>query len=240
MNKKLEKDIYLSDLIDSYDAIFLGFGASIGKRMDAKNNNINGVIDANDFLEKMYKNNHHLFKNVKDCLVIGGGNTAIDAARVAKKELGCNVSIVYRRSEKEMPARKVEILNAKKDNIEFNFLSNPIAYIGTDTVKEVECIKMKLVEVEGQRARPVVIENSNYIIKADLVIEAISSSIDNNLTKLLDTHSWGGIIINENMQTSIDKVFAGGDCVSGPSLVVTAMKDGIKAAKCINQYLKDK
>ena len=239
MNKELEKDIYLSDLIDSYDAIFLGFGASIGKRMDAKNNNIDGVIDANDFLEKMYKNQKHLFSNVKDCLVIGGGNTAIDAARVAKKDLGCNVSIIYRRSEKEMPARKVEILNAKNDNIDFNFLSNPIAYIGEDKVKEVECIKMKLVEVDGQRARPVVVENSNYIIKADLVIEAISSSIDTNLTKLLDTHSWGGIKVNENMQTSIPKVFAGGDCVSGPSLVVTAMKDGILAAKNIDKFIKE-
>ena len=238
MNKELEKDIYLNDLIDSYDAIFLGFGASIGKRMDAKNNNIDGVIDANDFLEKMYKNQKHLFSDVKDCLVIGGGNTAIDAARVAKKNLGCNVSIVYRRSEKEMPARKVEILNAKNDNIDFNFLSNPIAYIGNDKVKEVECIKMKLVEVEGQRARPVVIDNSNYIIKADLVIEAISSSIDTNLTKLLETHSWGGIKVNENMQTSIPKVFAGGDCVSGPSLVVTAMKDGILAAKNIDKFIK--
>lgn len=239
MNKELEKDIYLNDLIDSYDAIFLGFGASIGKRMDAKNNNIDGVIDANDFLEKMYKNQKHLFSDVKDCLVIGGGNTAIDAARVAKKNLGCNVSIVYRRSEKEMPARKVEILNAKNDNIDFNFLSNPIAYIGNDKVKEVECIKMKLVEVEGQRARPVVIDNSNYIIKADLVIEAISSSIDTNLTKLLETHSWGGIKVNENMQTSIPKVFAGGDCVSGPSLVVTAMKDGILAAKNIDKFIKE-
>ena len=238
MNKELEKDIYLNDLIDSYDAIFLGFGACIGKRMDAKNNNIDGVIDANDFLEKMYKNQKHLFSDVKDCLVIGGGNTAIDAARVAKKNLGCNVSIVYRRSEKEMPARKVEILNAKNDNIDFNFLSNPIAYIGNDKVKEVECIKMKLVEVEGQRARPVVIDNSNYIIKADLVIEAISSSIDTNLTKLLETHFWGGIKVNENMQTSIPKVFAGGDCVSGPSLVVTAMKDGILAAKNIDKYIK--
>ena len=85
----------------------------------------------------MYKNQKHLFSDVKDCLVIGGGNTAIDAARVAKKNLGCNVSIVYRRSEKEMPARKVEILNAKNDNIDFNFLSNPIAYIGNDKVKEV-------------------------------------------------------------------------------------------------------
>ena len=165
LNTKLEKDIFLKDLTNQYDAIFLGFGASVGKRMDATNNNINGVIDANDFLEKMYKNNLELFDNVKDCLVIGGGNTAIDAARVAKRKLNCNVSIVYRRSEKEMPARKDEILKAKNDNIEFNFLSNPIAYIGENNVSEVECIKMKLVEVEGQRARPVVIENSNYFIK---------------------------------------------------------------------------
>ena len=240
LNTKLEKDIFLKDLTNQYDAIFLGFGASVGKRMDATNNNINGVIDANDFLEKMYKNNLELFDNVKDCLVIGGGNTAIDAARVAKRKLNCNVSIVYRRSEKEMPARVDEIKKAKEDNIDFNFLSNPIAYIGENSVSEVECIKMKLVAVEGQRARPVVIENSNYKIKADLVVEAISSSIDTNLTKSLNTHPWGGIIVNENMQTSIDKVFAGGDCVSGPDLVVTAMKDGIKAAKCINQYLKDK
>ena len=240
LNTKLEKDIFLKDLTNQYDAIFLGFGASVGKRMDATNNNINGVIDANDFLEKMYKNNLELFDNVKDCLVIGGGNTAIDAARVAKRKLNCNVSIVYRRSEKEMPARVDEIKKAKEDNIDFNFLSNPIAYIGENSVSEVECIKMKLVAVEGQRARPVVIENSNYKIKADLVVEAISSSIDTNLTKSLNTHSWGGIIVNENMQTSIDKVFAGGDCVSGPDLVVTAMKDGIKAARCIDKYLKDK
>lgn len=237
LNKQLEKDIYLSNLVNEYDAIFLAFGASIGKRMDAKNNNIAGVIDANDFLEKMYKNNLDNFKDIKNCLVIGGGNTAIDAARVAKRKLNCDVSIVYRRSENEMPARKDEILKAKNDNICFNFLSNPIAYIGNAKVSEVECIKMELVKVDNDRPRPVVIENSNYIIKADLVIEAISSSVDSSLTKMLSIHSWGGIIINENMQTSIDKVFAGGDCVSGPSLVVLAMKDGIKAANSIDKFL---
>ena len=240
LNTELEKDIFLSKLVSSYDAIFLAFGAGIGKRMDAKNNNIKGVIDANDFLEKMYKKRYDLFTHVNNCLVIGGGNTAIDAARVAKKELGCNVSIVYRRSEKEMPARKDEILKAKNDNIEFNFLSNPIAYIGENNVEEVECIKMELVAVEGQRARPVVIENSNYLIKAELIVEAISSSVDSNLTKMLDTTSWGTIKVNENMQTSIDKVFAGGDCVNGPDLVVTAMRDGLKAASNIDNYLKGK
>ena len=239
-NKELEKDIFMSSLIENYDAIFLGFGASVGKRMDAKNNNLKGIVDANEFLEKMYKNNTKEYEHVKSCIVIGGGNTAIDAARVAKKQLNCDVSIVYRRSEAEMPARIDEIKRAKEDNVNFNFLSVPIAYVGEETVLEAECIKMKLVAVEGQRARPVVIENSNFFIKTDLVIEAISSGIDSNLTKMLETNSWGGIVVNDKLQTSIEKVFAGGDCVSGPSLVVLAMKDGIKAANCIDEFLKGK
>lgn len=237
LNKELEKDVFLSSLINDYDAIFLGFGASIGKRMDAKNNNLKGIIDANEFLEKMYKKNTTEFENVKNCIVIGGGNTAIDAARVAKKQLNCEVSIVYRRSEAEMPARIDEIKRAKEDNISFNFLSNPIAYVGEESVSEAECIKMRLVAEEGKRPRPVVIENSNFFIKAELVIEAISSGIDSNLTRMVDTNSWGGIIINDKLQTSIPKVFAGGDCVSGPSLVVLAMKDGILAANSIDEFL---
>ena len=237
LNKELEKDVFLSSLINDYDAIFLGFGASIGKRMDAKNNNLKGIIDANEFLEKMYKKNTKEFENVKNCIVIGGGNTAIDAARVAKKQLNCEVSIVYRRSEAEMPARIDEIKRAKEDNISFNFLSNPIAYVGEDSVSEAECIKMRLVAEEGKRPRPVVIENSNFFIKAELVIEAISSGIDSNLTRMVDTNYWGGIIVNDKLQTSIPKVFAGGDCVSGPSLVVLAMKDGILAANSIDEFL---
>lgn len=237
LNKELEKDVFLSSLINDYDAIFLGFGASIGKRMEAKNNNLKGIIDANEFLEKMYKKNTTEFENVKNCIVIGGGNTAIDAARVAKKQLNCEVSIVYRRSEAEMPARIDEIKRAKEDNISFNFLSNPIAYVGEESVSEAECIKMRLVAEEGKRPRPVVIENSNFFIKAELVIEAISSSIDSNLTRMVDTNSWGGIIVNDKLQTSIPKVFAGGDCVSGPSLVVLAMKDGILAANSIDEFL---
>ena len=98
---------------------------------------------------------------------------------------------------------------------------------------------MELVEVENGRAKPVVIANSNFKVKADLVIEAISSAIDPTLTTNLKTHSWGGIIVNENMQTSIEKVFAGGDCVNGPSLVVKAMKDGINAADCINIFIQN-
>ena len=238
MNKEYNKDISLEYLCSNYDAIFLGFGASIGKKMEAKNNNIKGIVDANEFLLNMYEKNDKHYINCKNILVIGGGNTAIDAARVAKRKLNSNVTIVYRRSENEMPARKVEISKAKEDGINFYFLANPIAYHGEKSVFDVECIKMRLEKVDGDRARPVVIENSNFIIKADLVIEAISSSIDSSLTNDLATHSWGGIVVNENQQTSIDKVFAGGDCSQGPSLVVKAMKDGIKAAESIDKFIK--
>ena len=105
-------------------------------------------------------------------------------------------------------------------------------------LEEVECINMELVASNEGRARPIEIKDSNFKIKCDLLIEAISSYVDNNLTTSLDTQSWGGIIIDENSKTSNDKVFAGGDCVRGPSLVVLAMVDGIKAAKKIDEYVK--
>lgn len=237
-NKELNKDFKLDDILNKYDAIFIGFGASISKRMGIDNSNLKGVIDANDFLEKVHKNNIDEYKNYKNIFVIGGGNTAIDAALCAKK-ISDSVTIIYRRSENEMPARKDEIRKCKEENIKFNFLTNPIQYIGKDKLEEIECIKMELVEVENGRAKPVVIANSNFKVKADLVIEAISSAIDPTLTTNLKTHNWGGIIVNENMQTSIEKVFAGGDCVNGPSLVVKAMKDGINAADCINIFIQD-
>lgn len=237
MNTTLQKDIFIEDLIDKYDAIYLAIGASVSKKMEAKNNEIKGVIDANDFLEKMYRKDFAQFKNIKNCLVIGGGNTAIDAARSAKRLLDCNVSIVYRRSENEMPANKKDINLAKIDGVEFNFLSNPIEYIGNETVTEVECIKMKLEKVDNDRPRPIIIENSNYKIKAELVIEAISSQVDTNISKYFKTTKWKTIEVDEKMQTSISKVFAGGDVVSGPSLVVSAMKDGMKAAISIDDFL---
>ena len=239
MNKKLSKDILLNDLLEKYDAIFLGFGASIGKTMNIEGNKLDNIVDANYFLEKMYKKSFDL-TNFNNIIVVGGGNTAIDTARVAKRNSKANVSIVYRRSEKEMPARVNEYMQAINDGISFNFLTNPVRFLGNEKVSKVECIKMELVKVDNDRARPVEIKDSNFTIDADLVVLAISSGIDSNLTNQLQTTSWGGIIVNENMQTSIDKVFAGGDCVNGPSLVVTAMKDGIKAAKSIDEYLNKK
>ena len=239
MNTSLSKDIFIEDLSKQYDAIFLGFGASIGKKMGVDGEQLENVIDANLFLKLMYENAFDLstFKNI---IVVGGGNTAIDAARVAIKNAKAKVNIVYRRSINEMPARIDEYNKAVNDNVKFNFLTNPIRFMGDKKVSQIECIKMELVNSSDNRPRPVEIKDSNFIIDADLVILAVSSGIDSELTKHLDTYSWGGIKVNENMQTSISNVFAGGDCVNGPSLVVSAMKDGLKAAKSIDLYLNNK
>ena len=154
-----------------------------------------------------------------------------------KYKLNKDVTIVYRRSEKEMPARKDEYLKAKNNGVNFAFLTNPICYYGTTSLQEIECIRMELVENNDGRARPVEIKDSNFKIKCDLLIEAISSYVDSDLTHNMKTQNWGGIIVDENNMTSLDKVFAGGDCVRGPSLVVLAMKDGIETAKKINEYI---
>ena len=238
LNMEMNVDFTLESLKEKYDAIYLAFGAGKAKKMNVKNNEINGIIDANLFLMKVYENDIKEFENCNDVIVVGGGNTAIDAALVAKNKLNKNVTIVYRRSEKEMPARKDEFIKAKNNGVNFAFLTNPVCYHGENKLEEVECIKMELVESNEGRARPVEIKDSNFKIKCDLLIEAISSYVDYNLTYKINTHVWGGIIIDENSKTSNEKVFAGGDCVRGPSLVVLAMVDGIKAAKNIDEYLK--
>jgi glutamate synthase (NADPH/NADH) small chain len=238
LSKEMNVDFTLEELKEKYDAIYLAFGAGLSKRMEVKNNDLMGIIDANLFLMKAYENDIKDFENCNNVIVVGGGNTAIDAALVAKNKLNKNVTIVYRRSEKEMPARKDEFIKAKNNGVNFAFLTNPVCYHGESKLEEVECIKMELVASNEGRARPVEIKDSNFKIKCDLLIEAISSYVDDKLTTSLNTHSWGGIIIDENSKTSNEKVFAGGDCVRGPSLVVLAMVDGIKAAQNINEYIR--
>ncbi len=238
MNQKLGKDIFIHQLSKNYDAIFLAIGAAISKKMNIPNEHLKNIVDANEFLEKVYRHPNDAYHNLKNIFIIGGGNTAIDAARAAKRHLSNHVSIIYRRSKNEMPARKDEILKAEQEGIQFYFLTNPISFKGKEKIESIECVKMKLVEVENERPRPVVIENSNFILKADLVIEAISSSIDTSILENIQCHSWGGIQVNEKMQTSLNHVFAGGDCTRGPSLVVHCMKDGIQAANYIHNFLK--
>ena len=137
-----------------------------------------------------------------------------------------------------MPCRNIEYKKAVEDGITFNFLTNPVKFIGDEYLSKIEVVKMQLISVENDRPRPIVIENSNYLIDCNLVVLALSSDVDKTLTNELAIDKWNTIIVNEKMQTSIENVFAGGDCVSGPSLVVNAMKDGIKAAHSIDCYIK--
>ncbi len=237
MNLKLGKDFSIDDLLNKYDAIFLAIGACINKKLNVPNENLKNIVDANYFLEKMSKHDFKEFNDLENIAVIGGGNTAIDAALSAKKYLNSNVSIVYRRSEKEMPARIKEINKAKNEQINFLFLTSPISFIGKDKVNYMECVKNQLVLDGNNRPKPVEIENSNFKIKTDLVIKAISFEIDTSVLGNILCYPWSGIIVNENMQTSIPKIFAGGDCTLGPSLVVIAMKQGMNAAYNIIKYL---
>lgn len=238
LNKELKKDFTINSLKEKYDAVFIGIGAGKKKKMNIKNEDLENIIDANDYLKENYLNNfdNSLYKNI---IVVGGGNTAIDAARVAKRNSNnSNVTIIYRRSENEMPARKNEYENALNDGITFNFLTNPVEFIGENKVSKTKCQKMKLVQSDENRLKPVPIENAFVTLDTDLVILAISSYVDVDVLDEVSLNSWGGVIINEKYQTSIENVFAGGDCISGPLYVATATKDGVNAAKYIDEYLK--
>ncbi|SHH58115.1 NADPH-dependent glutamate synthase [Thermosipho atlanticus] len=240
--------IHPRELLENYDAIFIGVGAGTPKFMGIEGTELNGVYSANEFLTRINLMKAYKFPNTdtpvkfaKKVVVIGGGNTAMDAARSALR-LGADVTIVYRRSEKEMPARKAEIHHAKEEGIKFLTLTQPIRYIGEKgKLVGIECVKMKLGEPdESGRRRPIPIENSNFIIETELAIEAIGTQSNKFLLsqfKGLNLNKWGYIVTDENGQTSLPKVFAGGDIVTGSATVILAMGAGKKAAYSIDKFL---
>ena len=211
--------------------------------------NLNGVYSANEFLTRVnlmkaydpaYDTPVYFGKHVA---VVGGGNVAMDAARAAKRLGAEHVSIVYRRSEKEMPARVEEVHHAKQEGIDFHLLTNPTKILGEKGwVKGMECVKMQLSEPgpDGRR-RPEVIPGSEYILDVTSVIIAIGTSpnpLIKNTTSGLETNKWGCIIANqETGQTTIPYIFAGGDVVTGAATVILAMGAGKKAASAIDKYL---
>ena len=180
----------------------------------------------------------------KKVVVIGGGNTAIDAARASIRLDTDEVWVVYRRSRKEMPARKEEIKNAEEEGVKFKFLTTPVRFFGDkqDWVNRMECIKQKLGEPdESGRRRPIPIKDSEFIMHVDTVIIAVGRTPNpmiQRTTEGLETTKWGTIIINEKTgQTSLKGVYAGGDVATGEATVISAMGAGKKAAKSIHQYL---
>lgn len=230
-NKELGKNINLSDLISQYDAVFLSFGANVSSKMGILGDALEGVFGGNELLEY---NLHPEYTN-KTVAIIGGGNVAIDCARTVKKMGAKDVKVIYRRSEKEMPAEEKEVEDAKKEEIDFLFQTNIVKVIGSNSVEKLELIKTQLVQKEGEtRAVPVNIENSNYLIDCDYVIAAIGSKPNefvNDLGLELDNH--GHILTNENKQTSNPKVFAGGDIAGNKGTVAWAAKSGRDAAEQI-------
>ncbi len=237
---------------DGFEAVFVGSGAGLPKFMGIKGESLNGVYSANEFLTrinlmKAYKPDSHTpIRCGRKVFVVGGGNVAMDAARCARR-LGADVSIIYRRTEKELPARKEEIEHAKEEGIEFMFLTSPVEILGDENgnVSGIICREMALSEPdESGRARPIPLYDSDYTIAADCVIMALGTSpnpLIRNTTEGLETKKWGGIIVNdETGLTSREGVYAGGDAVTGSATVILAMGAGKQAAAAIDEYLTEK
>jgi len=238
---------------EGFDAVFIGTGAGLPSFLGIPGENLNGVYSANEFLTRINLMKAYKFPEYdtpvqigKNVAVVGGGNVAMDAARSAKRLGAENVYIVYRRSEAEMPARLEEIHHAKEEGIIFKLLTNPVRIIGTEDgwVKGMECIEMELGEPDSSgRRRPIPKKGSEHIMDVQTVIVAIGQTpnpLIKSTTPGLNTHEWGGIIIDEETgATNIPGVFAGGDAVTGAATVILAMGAGKKAAKAIDKYLSE-
>ena len=208
-NMELGKNFKLDDIINEYDAIFLGIGANKSTKMGVEGEDLSGVYGGNELLE--YKS--HPDYEGKTVAVIGGGNVAMDCARTIKRLGAKEEKIIYRRAKEQMPAENKEIEDAKKEKIEFLFQNNIVKIIGDKKVEKLELIKTKLVEKEtDSRPVPVNVEGSNYIIDVDYVIMALGSKPEDYVKDLnLNLNKWGNIEVNENYQTSNPKIFAAGD-----------------------------
>jgi glutamate synthase (NADPH/NADH) small chain len=240
----------VDSLLEEYDAVFIGSGAGLPWFMQIPGENLNGVYSANEYLTRMNLMKGFLFpsfrtpiKEHKRVAVIGGGNVAMDCARTALR-LGAEVRIVYRRSREELPARAEEIENAEEEGVVFDFLTLPVRYIGDGNgwVKEMECLKMRLGEPDASgRRRPIPIEGSEYRIPVDAVVCAIGNSPNPLIaatTPGLEVGKNGNIVVDEETgKTSRERIWAGGDVVTGAATVILAMGAGRKAARSIHQYL---
>ncbi|MFA6712342.1 MAG: FAD-dependent oxidoreductase, partial [Bacteroidales bacterium] len=250
-NVVVGRTVTINDLMEkeNFKAVFIGSGAGLPKFMGIPGENLNGVVSANEFLTrsnlmKAYDRDYDTPIYVgKKVVVVGGGNVAMDAARTALR-LGAQVTIVYRRTEAELPARVEEVHHAKQEGIKFKFLTNPIEVIGTEKgwVRGLRCVQMELGEPdESGRRRPIVIHGSEFDIETDVVVMSLGTS-PNPLISLttigLESNKWGGIITDDNGTTTKKGVFAGGDAVTGAATVILAMGAGRKAAAAIDKYLK--
>ncbi len=250
-NMVIGKVLSIDELMKDYafEAVFIGSGAGLPRFMNIPGENLNGVYSANEFLTRV-----NLMKAYEDhsstpihtgnkVAVVGGGNVAMDAARCAKR-LGADVSIIYRRTEKELPARLEEIEHAKEEGVNFNLLTNPVNIFGDENgwVKGMECIKMELGEPDDSgRAPPIPIKGSEFVFDVETVVIAIGNSpnpLIPQTTSGLALGRRGTIEADEEGTTSRQGIYAGGDIVTGAATVILAMGAGKKAARAMDRYLK--
>lgn len=241
----------LNDLQKEFDASFIGTGAGLPWFMNMPGENLNGVYSANEYLTRMnlmsgfkYPKSATPIVRHNNMATIGGGNVAMDCARTAARLGAKNSYIVYRRSQKELPARLEEFENAEEENIIFHFLTLPIRLIGDEKgwLKEIECLKMKLGETDKSgRRRPIPIEGSEFRLPMDACVIAIGNSpnpIIPDTTPDIKTGKWGNIEVDEATgKTSLEAVWAGGDIVSGAATVILAMGAGRVASRSMHSYL---
>jgi len=239
---------------DGFDAVYIGVGAGLPRFMGIEGESLVGVYSANEYLTRANLMKAYDFGKGADTpialpkkvAVIGGGNVAMDSARTAVRLGAEKVYLVYRRSEKEMPARIEEVHHAKQEGVEFRILQSPKRIIGDQNshVTAVECLKYELGEPdESGRRRPVPVEGSEFTIDVDAVIIAIgniANPLIRQTTPGLKFNKWGNIIVDENCKTSLEAVYAGGDIVLGAATVILAMGQGRTAAAAINKYLAKK
>ena len=230
-NQELGKNLFLKDIEQKYDAIFLGVGANVSLKMGVEGESLLGVYGGNELLEY---NNHPNYEG-KTVAIVGGGNVAMDCARTIKKLGAKDVKVIYRRAKEQMPAEEKEVKEAMEEGIEFLFQNNIVKIIGNEKVEKVELIKTELVQKEGEtRLVPVNIENSNYIIDVDYIIMALGSKPEPFVKDLnLKLNKWGNIEINEKYQTSNPKIYAGGDLAGIKGTVAWAAYSGREAAENI-------
>jgi glutamate synthase (NADPH/NADH) small chain len=240
-------------LSNGYDAVFLGTGAGLPMFLDIPGENLNGIYSANEFLTRVNLMKAYLFprydtpiKVGKNVAVIGGGNVAMDAARCALRLGADKVYIIYRRSRAEMPARHEEVENAEEEGIIFKLLTNPKQFMGNEQkwVTGMECVEMELGEPdESGRRRPIAKPGSEFIINVDVAVVSLGTTpnpLIPSTTKGLQTTRHGTVVAEEETgKTSKDRVWAGGDLVTGAATVISAMGAGKRAATSIDNFLKN-
>jgi formate dehydrogenase major subunit len=248
-NKRLGSGISYKEIKEKFDSCILTIGAQIGTPIGCENDKAENVLSGIDFLRNMEMTGQHYDFTSKKVGVIGGGNTAMDCCRTAMRCGAEKVYIIYRRTEKEMPANPIEIHESKLEGIEYLFLTAP-AKVNTDEsgkLKSLSCYRMELGEPDASgRRRPVKIEGSEFEIVLDIILAAIGQKtnveflddLNNNLAEKLELTKWGEILTDKKtLQTSVKNIFAAGDAVTGPATLIEAIAQGRKAAKTCSQFM---